>query len=128
MKHRKHRYAGPMVPHNLSPQERAERIIKNGEIKVADLKANFDLGYEKGKADGIAWGYDAAYGSVMVALHREFGFGHDRLARVAMAAADVQINCTTNSEAYYQLVAETGLDLPTMRAYVDSAGLGGAEI
>ena len=128
MANKKHRYAGQRPPRDLNIKVRAERIISTGEITLKDLKKNFEIGYERGKADGIAWGYDAAYGSMMVALHREFGFGHDRLARLAMAAADVQLNCTTNSEAYYQLVAETGLDLPTMRAYVDSAGLAGSEV
>ncbi len=118
MSNKKHRYAGKR-PHELTMAERADRIVRTGEITIKDLRAN----YERGRADGIAWGYDAAYGSLMIALHNEFGFGRERLARLAMATADVQINYLTNDEVYRQLVAETGLDLPTMRTYIDNAGL-----
>lgn len=116
------KYRNPGGPlRNLSTKERVDRICQNG-ITIADLKHNFELGFEKGKAEGIAWGYDAAYGSLMVALHNLYGFGKVRLGRVAMAAADVQINCMTNREAYEKLVAETGLTLPEMREIVENGG------
>ena len=116
------KYCNPGGPlRNLSTKERVDRICRNG-ITLNDLKHNFELGFEKGKAEGIAWGYDAAYGSLMIALHREFGFGRERLSRLAMATADVQINCLSNRKAYEQLVAETGLTLPEMREIVENGG------
>lgn len=121
MANKKHRYAGQRL-RELKTPDIVDRIQRNG-ITLADLRKNHQLGYEQGKADGLSWGYDAAYGSMMLALHREFGFGRERLSRLAMATAEIQINCTVNREAYEQLVAETGLSLPEMREIVDSGGI-----
>lgn len=121
MGNKKHRYAGQR-PHELTMPERAARIIESG-ISMSDLKANYDLGYRKGKEDGIEWGYDSAYGSVMLALHREFGWGKDRLKRLAMAAAKVQVECITTEEAFRKIVEETGVTLLQMKERINSGGV-----
>lgn len=117
----KHRYAGQR-PHALGAHEIVDRIQRNG-ITLEDLKANFKLGYEKGKNDGLEWAYDAAYGSIMLALHREFGFGRDRLTRLAMATAQIQLDCMTNDDAFRALLAEADIDLPRMRDVIDHGGI-----
>lgn len=115
------RYAGTR-PHNLNKFEIVDRIQRNG-ITIDDLKANYKFGYEKGKNDGIEWAYDAAYGSIMLALHKEFGFGRDRLSRLAMATAQIQIDCMTNDETFRRLLDEAGIDLPRMRDVIDRGGV-----
>lgn len=112
MGNKKHRFAGQR-PHELTMKERAERIVKNG-IQMSDLKANYDLGHKQGRKAGFEYGFDSAYGSVMLALHREFGFGAERLKRLAMATAKVQIECITTMEAFRKIVEETGVTLPQM--------------
>lgn len=117
----KHRYAGPPV-RKLTVNERVQQIERNG-ITLNDLKANFDEGYKQGRTHGLEWGYDSAWGSVMLALHREFGFGAERLKRLAMATAQVQIDCITTEEAFRKLVDETGLSLPQFREVIDQGGV-----
>lgn len=114
-----HNPGGPL--RNPKIADCVARIERNG-ISLADLRHNFELGYKQGKEEGIAWGYDAAYGSLMIALHRVYGFGRDRLSRLAMATAEVQIECMSNDEAYRKLVAETGLSLLEMREIVENGG------
>lgn len=117
----KHRYAGPPV-RKMSVDERVQQICRNG-ITLSDLKANFDDGYKQGRAHGMEWGYDSAWGSVMLALHREFGFGAQRLIRLANATARVQIECITSEEAFRKIVEETGLTLPQFREAINEGGL-----
>lgn len=117
----KRRYAGPPV-WKLTYEERKQSIERNG-IQISDLKASFDDGYAKGRTSGMEWGYDAAWGSVMLALHREFGFGRDRLARLANATARVQVECITSEEAFRKIVDETGLTLPQFREVINEGGL-----
>ena len=81
MSKNKRRYAGPPI-RSYSVQDRVASIQRNG-ITMADLKDNFERGVKAGYQKGLEWGYDSAWGSVMLALHREFGFGRDRLARLA---------------------------------------------
>ena len=121
MGNKKHRYAGQR-PHELTRQERVARIEQQG-ISMSDLKANYDLGYRKGKEEGIEWGYDSAYGSMMLALHREFGFGAERLKRLAMATASVQVECITTEEAFRKIVDETGVTLPQMKDVINNGGV-----
>lgn len=118
----KRRYAGPPV-RPYSVQDRVNSIMRNG-ITLADLKDNFERGKKIGYNEGLQWGYDSAWGAVMLALHREFGFGRERLARLANATADVQIECITSQEAFRKIVDETGLTLPEFREAVDAGGVG----
>ena len=71
------------------------------------------------------WGVDAEdlQVSMMLALKREFGFGHDRLGRVAMAAAAIQVEYLTTDEMYEQLKKECGVELPRMRDIIDGGGV-----
>ena len=117
----KRRYAGPPV-RAYSVQDRVASIQRNG-ITLADLKDNFERGVKAGYQNGLEWGYDSAWGSVMLALHREFGFGRERLARLAMATAQVQIECITSQEAFRKIVDETGLTLPEFREAINEGGL-----
>lgn len=121
MGNKKHRYAGQR-PHELTMQERAARIVKSG-ITMSDLKANYDLGRKDGQKAGFEYGFDSAYGSVMLALHREFGFGAERLKRLAVAAARVQVECLTTMEAFSKLVEETGVTLPQMKDVINNGGV-----
>ena len=121
MGNKKHRYAGQR-PHELTVPERVARIEKKG-VQFSDLKANYDLGYRKGREDGTEYGYDVAYSSVMLALHREFGFGAERLKRLAMAAAEAQVECITTEEAFSKIVEETGLTLLQMKERINSGGV-----
>lgn len=118
---KKHKNPGGPV-RNLKNADYVERIQRNG-ITLSDLRHNFELGYKQGKEEGTAWGYDAAYGSMLIALHREFGFGYNRLARLAMATARIQTEFITNDEAFRELAAETGLSIPMMRDIVDKTVL-----
>lgn len=120
MSKNKRRYAGPPI-RSYSVQDRVASIQRNG-ITMADLKDNFERGVKAGYQKGLEWGYDSAWGSVMLALHREFGFGRDRLARLANATAEVQIECITSQEAFRKIVDETGLTLPEFREAVDQGG------
>lgn len=120
MSKNKRRYAGPPI-RSYSVQDRVASIQRNG-ITMADLKDNFERGVKVGYQNGMEWGYDSAWGSVMLALHREFGFGRDRLARLANATAEVQIECITSQEAFRKIVDETGLTLPEFREVVDQGG------
>lgn len=122
MSNKKHRYAGQR-PHELTIQERVDRIARTGQISVGDLTANYNIGYRDGKKEGIEWGYDSAYGSMMLALHREFGWGKERLKRLAMATAEVQVECITTEEAFRKIVDETGLSLLQMRDIIDKGGV-----
>lgn len=121
MSKNKRRYAGPPI-RSYSVQDRVASIQRNG-ITMADLKDNFERGVKAGYQNGMEWGYDAAWGSVMLALHREFGFGRDRLARLANATARVQIECITTQEAFRAIVDETGLTLPEFREAINEGGL-----
>ena len=120
MSKNKRRYAGPPI-RSYSVQDRVASIQRNG-ITMADLKDNFERGVKVGYQSGMEWGYDSAWGAVMLALHREFGFGRDRLARLANATAEVQIECITSQEAFRKIVDETGLTLPEFREVVDQGG------
>lgn len=113
----KRRNPGPPV-RRLTQDEYISRIERNG-ITRSDLKKSYEDGYQA----GAGWAYDAAYGSVIMALRREFGFGHDRISRVAMAAAAVQIEYMTNDEMYDQLKKECGVDLPRMRDVTAGGGV-----
>lgn len=115
------RNPGPPV-RRLTRQEYIDRIEQNG-ITLKELEKNWHLGYEQGKKEGQSWAFDAAYGSVMLALKREFGFGHDRLGRVAMAAAAIQVEYLTTDEMYEQLKKECGVELPRMRDIIDGGGV-----
>lgn len=121
MGNKKHRYAGQR-PHELTRQERVARIEQQG-ISMSDLKANYDIGRKDGQKAGFEYGFDSAYGSVMLALHREFGFGAERLKRLAMATAKVQVECLTTIEAFRKLVEETGVTLPQMKDVISSGGV-----
>lgn len=121
MAKRKHRYAGPTV-RSYSVQDRVASIMRNG-ITLTDLKDNFDRGVKQGYKEGLEWGYDSAWGAVMLALHREFGFGRERLIRVANATARAQIECITTQEAFRKIVDETGLTLPEFREVINEGGL-----
>lgn len=117
----KRRNPGPPV-RQLTRQEYIDRIEQNG-ITLKELEKNWHLGYEQGKKEGVDWAFDTAYGSVMLALKREFGFGHDRLGRVAMAAAAIQVEYLTTDEMYEQLKKECGVELPRMRDIIDGGGV-----
>lgn len=118
---KKHKHPGGPI-RNPTMQERVERIHQNG-ITMSDLKYNYDLGYKKGQADGMAFAYDSVYGPMMIALHRVFGFGKQRLERLADAIADVQIKYETNDAAYQQLLKETGMTVIQMREIVEKTML-----
>ena len=120
MSKNKRRYAGPPV-RSYSVQDRVASIQRNG-ITLADLKDNFERGVKAGYQNGLEWGYDSAWGSVMLALHREFGFGRERLARLANATAQVQVECITSQEAFRKIVDETGLTLPEFREVINEGG------
>lgn len=120
MSKNKRRYAGPPV-RSYSVQDRVASIQRNG-ITLADLKDNFERGVKAGYQNGLEWGYDSAWGSVMLALHREFGFGRERLARLANATAQVQVECITSQEAFRKIVDETGLTLPEFREVINQGG------
>ena len=90
---------------------------------LEELQASMQALIEQGKKEGQSWAFDAAYGSVMLALKREFGFGHDRLGRVAMAAAAIQVEYLTTDEMYEQLKKECGVELPRMRDIIDGGGV-----
>lgn len=119
MAKRKHRYAGPNAPRDLSPTERAQRILTTGNITITDLKKY----YEMGRQDGLAWGYDSVLAPMLIALHREFGFGAGRIGRLMEAVSTAQIEFSTNDETYQQVAAETGVSIESMREYLDRAGL-----
>ena len=120
MSNKKYRNPGGPI-RNPTKQERVDRILK-GEITMSDLKYNWELGYRQGKAEGMAYGYDSVYGPMIIALHREFGFGKQRLERLADVIADVQVEFNTNDEAYQQMIEETGVNVPRMREIVEKAG------
>ena len=117
----KRRYAGPPV-RSYSVQDRVASIQRNG-ITLADMKDNFDRGVKQGYQQGLEWGYDSAWGAVMLALHREFGFGRERLIRLANATSKVQVECITTQDAFRALVDETGLKLPEFREVVNEGGV-----
>lgn len=121
MSNKKHRHPGGPLK-NPKIMDYINRMERNG-ITLEDLKKNYELGYDAGKKDGEGWAYDVAYGSVMLALRREFGFGHDRIGRVAMAAAAIQLEYLATDEMYERLKQECGVELPRMRDIIDGGGV-----
>ena len=117
----KHKHAGGPV-RNMSREDYIKRIERNG-ITAADMEKNYKLGYDRGYTEGVDWAYDAAYGSLIMALRREFGFGHDRIGRLAMAAAEIQVEYMTNEELFDQLKKECGVDLVRMRDVTAGGGV-----
>lgn len=118
----KHRYAG-VRPHKLSNQEVIARIQRNG-ITAKDLEREYDRGYLAGNAAGVEWGYDSSIGAVMLALHRVFGFGQKRLARLANAVAEIQIEYCTTEDTFRAVLDESGIDYPRMKDIVKNGGIG----
>lgn len=117
----KKRYAGNR-PHRLSDMEIRQRIQRNG-ITEADLRAMYQRGFEEGQKNGLAWGYDSSIGAIMLALHEEFGFGHDRLARLANKTSEMQVKYCTTQETFEELLANTGIEYPRLKNII----IGGTE-
>lgn len=109
MGNKKHRYAGPR-PHALTGKEIVDRICRNG-ITLNDLQAY----YKRGFREGMEHGYENAYAPILLAMHELYGFGHDRLMRIAVRAAEIQVEHTTTDETYEALMVRAGLSLPRIR-------------
>lgn len=118
----KHRYAGALRP-QMTNKERVARIERNG-ITAADLQHSYEEGYKRGQSEGIAWGMDCLLGSLLLALHRRYGFGKGRLCDVVNDAARIQIAEFSNRDILDGLVEETGLRLTEYREMIDEGGLG----
>lgn len=118
----KHRYAGANRP-SMTRQERIDALYRNG-ITARDLQRSFDEGFERGRSEGVTWGMDCLLGSLLLALHRQYGFGASRLSNVVMTAAQIQIEELTNRDVLDRLVEETGLALTEYREMIDEGGVG----
>lgn len=107
-----HRYAG-IRPHKLTKNEVVDRIMRNG-ITQKDLEYSYNEGREKGFSDGVAAGMDSVYACILIALHREFGFGKERLTRLVHTVTQIQIEEISSYDALQTLAAETGVPLPML--------------
>lgn len=119
MAKRKHRYAGQR-PHHPTQQELIDRIYRNG-VTEADLKTWYKKGYKEGYEYGLEYGYESAYAPLLLALHREYGFGKIRLMRIAEVAADIQIEHLTNEDTYKEL-EKLDVYLPRVRDTLPKEG------
>lgn len=115
----KRKYKNPGGPvRKLSQNDVVDRIQRNG-ITVKDLEYSYKEGYDTGKKEGVAVGMDSVYGSILIALHREFGFGAERLTRLVRAVTDIQIEEISSYSALETLMAETGVSLPMLQKLRD---------
>lgn len=72
--------------HNMTKQERIERICQNG-ITLDDLKRNWDDGYDAGYKVASEDTIKACYAAFALALHDLHGFGQKR-CKDALRAVD----------------------------------------
>lgn len=113
MGNKKHRYAGPR-PRTMTNAEIVDRICRNG-ITLKDLQAYYDRGIREGREEGMAYGYENAYAPLLLAIHELYGFGRDRLMKIAARAAEIQVEHATTDETYEALMDRAGLNLPRIR-------------
>lgn len=63
--------------HNLTKQERLERICQNG-ITIDDLKKADEWSYKQGYSDGVTSTFRSIYAGLCLALNELYGFGSKR--------------------------------------------------
>lgn len=102
--------ATPAYRRGMTREDKIKALYKNG-ITAEDLKKNYDLGFEAGKHAAITFTFKTCYAAFIMALKREFKFGHERCRKALIAADDIVVESLSSEEAIDQAWEEVGLYL-----------------
>lgn len=94
--------------HNLTKQERIERVCQDG-ITIDDLKRNYDDGFMAGYKLAGEDTIKACYAALCLALHEIHGFGEKRCYRVLCAADNALCYRLTGDELIQDVFNKIGL-------------------
>lgn len=96
--------------HNMTRQERIERICKNG-ITLDDLKRNYDDGFNAGYKLAGEDAVKACYAALCLALHELHGFGQKRCKDVLKAVDDAILYRLTGDDLIQDVFDKIGLTI-----------------
>lgn len=96
--------------HKLTKDEITARLIQNG-ITAADLKKEFDRGYDAGLQDGGRPTTEIVFAATCLALHENFRFGKKRCLRTLNSIYSIMSEYVTSTEAADAVFEKIGLTL-----------------
>lgn len=96
--------------HNLSARERLANIEKNG-ITAKELERSFEDGRREAMKIRTNYIMNMFFAANAIALHREFGFGEQRITRVLKRTERIMIEELTTEDITERCRRETGIDI-----------------
>lgn len=98
------------IMHNLTKQERLERICQNG-ITPNDLKKEFDDGYHAGYLTASDDIIKACYAGLCIALNELYGFGEKRMKDVLRKVDNLMITRITGEDMIQEVMDRFGFKI-----------------